>query len=262
MPAPAAVLAVLIAVSAGAAPPQVSPEATRKKVQSYLLLAADLFKTGDFEGSLAELRRAQGLEDLAVVRFNIARCLEELGRAEEALTAFEFYLQAQDSTENAGVNQQRAKDAIARHEGALFGTLEIACQPEGAQLKIPPVAPAPVPCPFSSARVKPGTYQVTASRPGGLEISSTVKVEAGKRAQATLLVPEAPPPPPPPPSAAKPDEKPAPGDLSIAASVEGATVRVLRGGTTQTGAVPFTARELAPGTYLVEVSAPDGRLIA
>ena len=66
------------------------------KAQAYLDLATTLFRKGDHQGALEELKRAQPLiEDpkvTALVHFNIARCYEELGMAIHAMQAYRTYL--------------------------------------------------------------------------------------------------------------------------------------------------------------------------
>ncbi|HEY3450022.1 MAG TPA: tetratricopeptide repeat protein [Myxococcales bacterium] len=102
-------------------PAQTAPEpgasAAHKKVQAQLNKAADLFAAKDFAGALAELRRAQDSEDLAVVRFNIARCLEELERPDEAVQAYQDYLTAPDVAAGSEVRRGYAHQTIALLSG-------------------------------------------------------------------------------------------------------------------------------------------------
>ena len=71
------------------------------RIQEYLKFASKLFKAGDFEGALVQLQRAEpmleGHKKQALVRFNIARCFEELGRHAEALGAYERFLEDPDT---------------------------------------------------------------------------------------------------------------------------------------------------------------------
>ncbi len=153
---------------------------TRKKVQTYLDLAADLFKSGDYEGALVELRRAEALSDLAVVRFNIARCLEQLKRDGEASAAFERYLALNDATDGAAERQKRARDAMARLGPAApsLGVLDVQC-PAGSSVQISPIVPVPVPCPWRSDRVPSGIYDVQTMTPGHPPMLTRAQVAAG-----------------------------------------------------------------------------------
>lgn len=93
--------------------PAPEPASEHGEVQDYLDRAAERFATKDFEGALTELRKAQALEDLAVVRFNVARCLEELERAEDAIAAYQAYLVAPDLAAGADVRQGYARQVVA-----------------------------------------------------------------------------------------------------------------------------------------------------
>jgi hypothetical protein len=163
------VLAVVLACGLFAAAPSAAAAedpSTRKKVQTYLDLATDLFKSGDFEGALAELRRAEGLSDLAVVRYNIGRCLEQLHKDVEAVAAYETYLAIQDTTDGATERQRKAKEAVTRLAASQpFGTLEVACPAGGSTVMVVGLMPAPVPCPWRSDHVAVGIYDVQTQAP-------------------------------------------------------------------------------------------------
>ncbi|MBI5543376.1 MAG: hypothetical protein HY901_05775 [Deltaproteobacteria bacterium] len=160
--------------------PAADEQVTRKKVQAYLDLAADLFKARDFEGALAELRRAEALSDLAMVRFNSARCLEELHREVETVTAFEKYLSLKDSGGGAAERQRRAREAIARLAPTLFGGLEVTCPLEGSSVFVMELMQAPVACPWKSDKVSAGSYEVQTFTPGFAPFITRVTVPPGK----------------------------------------------------------------------------------
>ncbi|MGC4113730.1 MAG: tetratricopeptide repeat protein [Myxococcales bacterium] len=153
---------------------------TRKKVQTYLDLAAELFKSSDFEGALGELRRAEALSELAVVRYNIARCLEELSRDTEAVAAFEKYLSLNDPNDGAAERQKRAKDAIARLRARSFGAIEVNCPIEGSSVLVVGLMQIPEVCPWKGDRVKPGTYDVQTFSPGFPPYAARVQVKPGE----------------------------------------------------------------------------------
>ena len=163
---------------------------TRKKVQSYLDLAADLFKAGDYEGALGELRRAESLSDLAVVRFNIARCLEELHKPADAAAAYRKYLSLNDPTDGALERTRRANDAIAKLTGNPGG-LEVPC-PKGATVVVVGLTDFATSCPYRAEHVTPGTYEVQVSVKGRPVSITRVDVESGQTAVANLAAPSAP----------------------------------------------------------------------
>ncbi|MBI5548466.1 MAG: PEGA domain-containing protein [Deltaproteobacteria bacterium] len=167
-----------LTVSAEPSTPAADEAVTHTKVQAYLSLASDLFRSQDYEGALAELKRADELVELPVVRCNLARCCEERKRPEEAVAAFERYLAGPDTSSVAATQQKRARESLARLERTYFGSLEIACTPEGSpvQIRVARVAPSPVLCPASLRRVRAGTYAVTATLPGFKTFSTELAV--------------------------------------------------------------------------------------
>jgi len=184
-------LAAFLACTIAAALPSTSFAAedavTRKKVQTYLDLSGDLFKAGDFEGALTELRRAEALSDLAVVRYNIARCLEELHRDGEAIAAFEKYLALNDTTAGAPERQKRAQDTIPRLQAtaaaalpSTLGSLEIACPTAGSSVMVIGLMQTPVGCPWKSDKVPAGAYDVQTMAPGHQPVLTRAEVAAGR----------------------------------------------------------------------------------
>jgi hypothetical protein len=193
----AAAIAFAVPLAAGAADEQV----TRKKVQAYLDLAAELFKSHDFDGALGELSRAEALSDLAVVRYNLARCYEELHKDLQAVVAYEKYLALADATSGAAARQKRARETVARLAPTLFGSLEVTCASAGSKVFVLELMQVPAACPFKVDKVPIGTYEVQTFAEGSAPTVTRVTVPAGKTvvvaAQAT---------PAPPPVAEKPRE--------------------------------------------------------
>ncbi|HEY3452708.1 MAG TPA: tetratricopeptide repeat protein [Myxococcales bacterium] len=197
-----AVLACLLAVAAVPATGWAAEDSlTRKKVQTYLDLAADLFKSADYAGALQELQRAEQLSDLAVVRYNIARCFEELRRDGEAISAFEKYLALNDTTPGASDRMKRAQETVARLKASgaatpppanapsTLGTLEIACPTAGSSVMIIGLMQTPVACPWRSDTVPAGSYDVQTMAPGQAPLLTRAEVAIGRTtaiiAQAT-----------------------------------------------------------------------------
>ncbi|MBI5543122.1 MAG: hypothetical protein HY901_04490 [Deltaproteobacteria bacterium] len=150
-----------------------SDDATlRIKVQGYLDIAAELFVAKDYSGALTELKRAQAIQDLAVVRFNIARCHEELEQAEAAIAAYRAYLAVADSTDGADVRQERARKAVA----FLTGTED----------KAPAAHTAPSPSPATSEKTGFAWKYVRVDDCGGEALGNT----AGAQPDAVQCVAE------------------------------------------------------------------------
>jgi hypothetical protein len=179
---PLLALAIVSGATAGMPSPAAAADdgVTRKKVQSYLDLASDLFKSADYEGALGELRRAEGLSELAVVRYNIARCLEELNRDSEAILAFDKYLSLNDANDGASERQKRARDAVARLSARSFGAIEVSCPIEGSSVLVVGLMQIPEVCPWKGEKVKPGTYDVQTFSPGFPPYAARVQVKPGE----------------------------------------------------------------------------------
>jgi len=206
-----ALVLALLAASASAAP---ESAATRHKVQAHLDRAAKKYAAKDFGGALAELKAAEKLSDLAVVRYNVARCYEELGRSAEALAAFESYLALTDSTAGAADRKKRAGEEAKRLEPKVFGSVSIRCSVASAKLTVAHLVETAQPCPLTRDRVKPGSFEVHAEAPGFVPVTVTLQVKAGERADLPLELIPVPPPLPDAPAkevaAAPPEVKAAP----------------------------------------------------
>ncbi|MFZ4736488.1 MAG: hypothetical protein ACOYM9_11115 [Bradymonadia bacterium] len=168
------------AVAAPASAPE-DPAALMVRAQAAIDAASGKFRAGDFDGALGPLREAEALASaandpaLATVRFNIARCLEELDRPAEAVAAFERYLELPDETHR----KERAWVAIRALEPRAFGTLQVSCRPAGVRLVANALEASPVLCPWQRARVAPGRYTIEAQAPGYAPTTREVEVKLG-----------------------------------------------------------------------------------
>jgi len=217
-------LLLLLALAAGTLCPaqaRAQDAVTRKKVQTYLDLAADLFKSHDFEGALTELRRAEALSPLAVVEFNVARCLDELHRDVDAYAAYDRYVSLNDATAGAPDRQKRAADAMARLMASMTGGLEVACPVEGSSVLVLGLMQIPEQCPWKTDRIRAGTYEVQTFSPGFPTLVSHVVVQGGRT--VTLVAQPAPAKtatatPSPTPATDVPRAQPAPAPAAAAAA--------------------------------------------
>lgn len=152
-----------------------------KKAQAYLDLATTLFRDEDFAGALKELQRAEplleGSEILPLVRFNIARCLEELGRPAEAVRAYQRYLTLSEAADG---RRDRAREAIKGLEPRALGTLVVECAQPGTVLRIEGLEQPNQPCPAQIEQVLGGDYPAVATADGFREARQTIAVQPGR----------------------------------------------------------------------------------
>ncbi len=168
----------------------VTAEAGLAEAQALVDQAAQAFGAKDYASALDALERAAPIAAAASdpalpqIRFNIARCLEELGRYQDAMAAYERYNELPDESHR----KRRAFEAVARLRGLVYATLSVACAPPGSLIEIAGVTEGAVGCPWRSDRVPPGAYAVKISHPGYESTVETVEVVAGKSAsvEATL----------------------------------------------------------------------------
>lgn len=158
-----------------------------KKAQAYLDLATTLFRDQDFAGALKELQRAEPLLDgsdiLPLVRFNIARCYEELGRPADAVRAYQRYLTL---SEEADRRRDRARDAVRALEPKAIGSLEIKCSQPGTVLRVEGIEQPGRPCPVKIEGILGGEYPVTARADGFTEERRTLSINPGRTTTHTF----------------------------------------------------------------------------
>jgi len=158
---------------------------------------------------------------LPIYRWNVARCLEELGQAEKAIQAFEHYLKLKDKPES----QAQARERIRLLEERYLGQLQISCNLEGVKLQIKRLVHSH-PCPGEWRRVRAGQYHVEARSPEGIKLSQGLEIRAGRLHKIRLAFP---------------------GRLKIRSATEGARVLIDR---QFVGKTPYLG-EQPPGHYIV-----------
>lgn len=169
--------------------PNVSVAKGKTRVQGYLSFASRLFRDGDFEGALLQLRRAepmlQGHKKRPLVLFNIARCLEEMGQNADALRAYETFLDSPGSD----ARQARARAKIARLLPLATGRIDIRCDPKGARLRIEGLEGS-YHCPWISPRLVAGAYTVHGTRRGYEPRTIAAVVSPGRQTVHRLVLPK------------------------------------------------------------------------
>lgn len=162
-----------------------------RRAQVYADRAAANYAKGRFRLAVKNLRAAEALaekakdESLAFIRFNIARCFEELGETRKALEAYEAY----DDLPDAPHRKKKAFDSMQALRAKLPGEIRVDCEGIAAVLSIEGLVDG-ADCPYKSEEVPQGTYDILASSPGYLPTRKTVTVEGGRfQAYSLKLVP-------------------------------------------------------------------------
>ena len=152
------------------------------QAQALVDQAAQAFAAKDYVGALNALQRAEPIAaavrdpSLPQIRFNIARCFEQLGRYDDALAAYDRYNELPDESHR----KRRAFEAVKRLRGRVFATVSVVCSPAGSLVEIAGVTKGAVSCPWRSDGVPPGAYAVKISHPGYETTIKTVEAIAGK----------------------------------------------------------------------------------
>ncbi|MEO1227855.1 MAG: PEGA domain-containing protein [Myxococcota bacterium] len=153
-----------------------------KDMQALIDKATQAYGAARYEEALISLRRAERkaedagqLDFLASIRFNIARCLEQLGRKKEALEAYRAY----DKLPDLPHRKQKAFASIEKLQADVLGVLAVTCQQEGSSVLVLEVSDAAQSCPFRSRGLDPGRYEVEVDAPGHLKSVRAVQIRAG-----------------------------------------------------------------------------------
>ena len=141
------------------------------------------YDAGDHETALAHYRRAFGASPRAGIRFNIAICLEALGRYREAADEYE---QAAASGELSDADTARAR-ALAQTAREQLGTVEVAGDPVGAAVFVDEERLCALPCRLA---LDPGPHVLTASATDGRASAPTeIILQRGETRSVRLSVP-------------------------------------------------------------------------
>ncbi len=154
-----AMLFVPLAASAQGAPAAEAFEAGRRA-----------FAEDDYELALSHFRRAFELMPHDNVRFNIAVCLERLGRFREAR---DEYARAAASTQLDEAARERAR-TMAERVRARLGTLRVGGRPEGAPVEVAGVS-CQLPC---EVELDPGAHEIVVR--GTSEVRRTAELVRGE----------------------------------------------------------------------------------
>lgn len=228
------VFALGLVLAAGLPPPALAAGDAAAPIAAR---ATKAFRQGDyaralvaFEEAVTLVERGEGAEGLLpVLRFNLARCLEELGRPREAIAGFERYLEVPDSD----TARARATERIAELERRFMARLVVECRPGPARLQVNGRAAGN--CGEPLTRLEPGVVEVVARRADDLVARQTFTLTAGVETRATL-------------SFGARIRVEAPSGDALQVRVDDAAV----------AGPPYVA-DVEPGPHRVDVQLPDGR---
>jgi len=165
-------------------------ESRAVKAQAYLTLATSLFKDKDFEGALDSLQRAEPLvvdtTVLPLVRFNIARCYEELGLPIEALAAYRRYLETGEGVER---RQKRAHASIKALRSRYVGRLVVNCAPKDAEVRLVGSEKKREGCPADFGDILAQEYSIDVSKAGYTSQQRTAVVVPAQATRIRIALP-------------------------------------------------------------------------
>jgi tetratricopeptide (TPR) repeat protein len=149
--------------------------------------ARDAFAAGEaaysaerYAEAIEHFERAQSIDPHDVVRFNVAICLQRLGRWHDAWVEYDSLSR---STELDDAQRAYATELRADLEGRL-GVLRIgASEPAEIHLDGAPIGAAPL-----ETRVEPGPHVITA-RAGSREVTRRLTIERGQTLDLALTLP-------------------------------------------------------------------------
>jgi hypothetical protein len=181
---------MLVAATARAAPPVDSEARTpeHRAARDAFDRGESAFKAAEYEAALAAFREAFSAMAHDAVRFNIAVCLERLGRYREAA---EQYDAAAASRSLGEADRQRARRS-AQSARAALGTVVVEAGTPGAAVKIDDVERCRIPC---RVALDPGRHRVSIGESPPLAIDvergrEHVMVPPESRPDSTAAKPE------------------------------------------------------------------------
>ena len=139
---------------------------------------------GDYAGALEDFRNADRLVPGAAPKYQVAVCLDRLGKAEEAVAAYRAFLDTPPGDKYA-TEAADATKRVAELEQQLIGKVKVNITPAGVAATIT-VDGAPAQGPELS--LKPGRHTITVSAPGYQDATQEVEVKAGGTADVTITL--------------------------------------------------------------------------
>ena len=151
--------------------------------KSYASGKAKMAK-GDHAGALEDFRNADRLVPGAAPKYQIAVCLDRLGKADEAVAAYRVFLESQPGDKYATEVADAGK-RLAELEQQLIGKVKLNITPSGVAATIS-VDGAPAQGPELS--LKPGRHTIMVSAPGYQDATQEIEVKAGGTTDVTITL--------------------------------------------------------------------------
>lgn len=136
----APMLALMLASATALAEPP--SQSARAEAKAEFSTGQKAFAKRDYAEALTHFKKAFELHPHDAVRFNVAVCLEKLGRFREAVREYEAAAKS-DQLDAAARKDAETKAASARGE---LGTLEVQGSPEGAEVLVEGAQVCNLPC--------------------------------------------------------------------------------------------------------------------
>ncbi len=161
----------------------------------------------NYEAALPLFQKADSLYPGAAPKYNVALCLDKLGRAEEAVGAYRTFIDSNPGTKYAD-RVALAEKRIGELQASLPATVVVSVSPPdapGVQISVDGV-----PQPGAELKMPPGEHTIVVTAEGYQPVTEVVNVTGGEQRQLPLtLLPAAPPPlaPLPPPPVEGPTEE-------------------------------------------------------
>ncbi len=140
-----------------------------------------LYEEADFEGALSKFGEALALRDTPQIRFNIARCLDKLGRLVAATNELK-----RARADAAAINNASLETTIAEYLAKVeprVAHLVLSAKPANATLKVDGVGVA-----AGNVAVDPGKRTVVATD-GKKAVTNVVTLKEGETKKLALIIP-------------------------------------------------------------------------
>jgi hypothetical protein len=154
--------------------------------QARYKIGRDLYRKGRFAEAAAEFKVALGLFPSAVLAYNLARSAERAALLDDAILAYERYLELSVGADDA--ETVRALVAVLKDQrDASLPRVAITTRPAGAAVTVNGSTMAAVSTP-ATLRLRPGAHILRLSLEGYQTVDRTVEVQPGQGAALEVVL--------------------------------------------------------------------------
>lgn len=154
--------------------------------------AIDLMRAGDFNAALTRFQRADELVPAPTLKIRVARCLDELGRMQEAANVYRDIISTELKSWAPPQHQQARKDAVPELAALLeqMPSVLVTVEGPGADEAEVTMAGTRVPPEVLAERqpLDPGVYTFTAEV-GKRKVREELELARGKKMRVVLVLP-------------------------------------------------------------------------